>query len=220
MTVTRDAPAHPWNARPGWGISVDLTPREILTARRVRVHKRLIGAALLLVAVVCTGLTLMAWDDRTAAEGAHDAAQARTVSLRAETARYDEITLLSEVTTETAAQAATLMANDLDFALLMTRIRSGLTSNLVITNETVLLAPATDVAAPAVDPRIIGSVSLAGTGRLIRDLAPFIAIVNHLPGVVDVVPTSTSQTETGMTFTLSMNITDELYTRRFDQAVP
>ena len=52
---------------------------------------------------------------------------------------------------------------------------------------------------------------------MIKDLAPFIAMLNHLPGVVDVVPTSTTKTDTGMAFTLSMNITDELYTHAYDQ---
>jgi hypothetical protein len=89
-----------------------------------------------------------------------------------------------------------------------------------LTSETIVLAPAGSAAttATAAEPTIIGSISLAGTGDAITDLAPFLATLNLLPGVVDVLPTSTVRTDTGMAFTLSMNITADLYTHRYDQS--
>jgi|EndMetStandDraft_3_1072993.scaffolds.fasta_scaffold319451_1 type IV pilus assembly protein PilN len=240
MSATLERTVNAWETHPGWGISVDLTPREILGARQLRVHKRLIGLGLILVAVVCTGVTLMALDSRSAAKSDYEAEQARTATLSAEAAKYDEITMLSTVSTSVAGQLATLMANDVDFVHLMALIRTGLTPHLALTNETIQVTPvvpATPVAAadgtdtgeasdtatttaPVVPagPQVIGTISLAGTGSQIKDLAPFIAVLNHLPGVVDVVPTSTSQSPTGTAFTLSMNVTDELYTHAFDLA--
>ena len=44
------------------------------------------------------------------------------------------------------------------------------------------------------------------------------SVLNHLRGVVDVIPTSISKTDEGIQFTLTMNITDELYTHRYDAA--
>lgn len=239
MSVTLDRPrVHPWESRPGWGIAVDLTPPEILGARRARVLTRLIALGLVLVVAVCAGVSLMARADESAAQGTYDSAQARTADLQANAGTYGEVTMLSAVTTGIADQVATLMANDVDFVALMTVIRTGLPAHVQITNEAVLPAPAkVAVAAVPVDPAaagpptdtpatpavasgpvIIGSITLAGTGHVIKDLAPFVATLNHLPGVVDVVPTSTIQTETGMAFTLSMNITDELYSHLYDQA--
>ena len=236
MTATLERPmVHPWESRPGWGISVDLTPPEVLGARHARVLKRMIALGLVLTAVVCAGVTLMALDDKAAAQDSYDAAQARTTELQAGAGAYDEVTMLSGVTAGIAAQIATLMKNDVDFAQLMSLIRDGLPPRVTITNESILLAPVETAVAPPADagdpaevdapptapvvdgPVIIGSISLAGTGKEIKDLAPFVATLNHLPGVVDVVPTSTIQTDTGMTFTLSMNITDELYTHLYDQ---
>jgi len=236
MTAILERPmVHPWDSRPGWGISVDLTPPEVLGARRARVLKRMIALGLVLTAVVCAGVTLMALDDKAAAQDTYDAAQARTTELQAGAGAYDEVTMLSGVTTGIAAQIATLMKNDVDFAQLMSLIRNGLPPRVKITTESILLAPVETAVAPPADagdpaeadapptapvvagPVVIGSISLAGTGQVIKDLAPFVATLNHLPGVVDVVPTSTIQTETGMTFTLSMNITDELYSHLYDQ---
>jgi hypothetical protein len=45
-----------------------------------------------------------------------------------------------------------------------------------------------------------------------------VANLIKLKGVVDVVPTSTSKVETGIEYTLSLNITDALFTHRFDPA--
>jgi hypothetical protein len=226
MTVTleRALVQHPWESHPGWGISVDLTPPEVLHARRARGLKRLIALGLVLVAIVCAGVALRALHDKSAAQDAYDATQSRTTELQADAGAYDEVTMLSTVASGIGAQVAVLMKDDVDLVQLMSQIRGGLPPNVQVTNETVLLAPAESAAAPpasapvATGPVIIGSLSLAGTGDAIKDLAPFVATLNHLPGVVDVVPTSTVQTDTGMAFTLSMNITDELYSHLYDQA--
>jgi hypothetical protein len=219
MSVTVERPpVHPWESRPGWGISVDLTPPEILDARHVRVLKRLIALGLVLVVVVATGVSLLALDDKSTAQGSYDAAQARTTELRAQAGAYAEVTILSAVTRDITAQVATLMTHDVDFVVLMRLVRAGLPPRVQLTSESIVLAPAEVAAAtPAgTEPAIVGSISLAGTGDAIKDLAPFLATLNHLPGVVDVLPTSTIRTDTGMAFTLSMNITGDLYTHRYD----
>jgi hypothetical protein len=222
MTLTLERPLNPWETRPGWGISVDLTPHEVLDARQVKVHKRLIALGLVVVALACTGVTLMTLDDKSAAQSSYDAAQARTTALTADSGRYRDITTLAAVTDQIAAEVAALMAEDVDFVKLLSLIRTGLPPHMRITNESILLAPAataaaaTTASAPTAEPTIVGSVSLSGTGQTIKDLAPFMATLNHLPGVVDVVPTSTAQTDTGMTYTLSMNVTDQLYTHHYD----
>jgi hypothetical protein len=238
MTATlEDSLANAWESRPGWGISVDLTPPEILGARRARGIKRIIALGLVLVAVACAGVTLMALDDKSAAQDGYDAAQGRTTELQAGAGEYAEVTMLATVASQIETQLATLMTNDVDFVQLMSLIRAALPPRVQLTNQAILLAPPVPVAPPpaaepgsaepsadapavppvAAGPVVIGSVSLAGSGTAIKDLAPFVATLNHVRGVVDVVPTSTVQTEAGMVFTLSMNITDELYSHLYDQ---
>jgi len=223
MTTVLERPVvHSWETRPGWGISVDLTPPEILGARQARAIKRLIALGLVLVAVVCAGVMLKALDDRSAARDSYDAEQIRTAQLQAGAGTYTEVTMLSDVANQIAAEIALLMKDDVDFVQLMSLIRDSLPPHVTITNEAVQLAPlAVAAGSPTEDatgPRVIGSIVLAGNGRLISDLAPFVAALNHLRGVLDVVPTSTAHTEDGMDFTLTMNITDELYTHLYDQA--
>jgi Tfp pilus assembly protein PilN len=218
MSMTMERPTSTWEARPGWGIAVDLTPREVVQARQVKVHKRLIALGLVLVLAVCAGLALITFDSRSSAEEAESAAELQTTQLTAETNKYSVLTTMQRVIDQVQTQVATLMADDVDFVNLMARIRTALPKELTLDNASVVLTAPVPAAGGTVvtGPQTIGTVSLAGTAGRIRDVTPFVAALNQLRGVVNVVPQSVSKTEDGVTFTFTMNITDELYTHRFD----
>jgi hypothetical protein len=223
MTVTMER-AGLWQTRPGWGIAVDLTPVEIVNTRKVRSLKKLIVAALGLVLVLCIGATFATLLDKVDAQDSYDASEATTADLEAEAAKFADITAMQTTIDQAETQVSTLMSNDVDFVNLMARIRTALPPGVAINNEAIALAqqPAADAATdPAAVPAapgttIIGTVTLSGSGGAIKDLASFVTNLIRLKGVVDVVPTSTSKTETGMEYTLVMNITDTLFTHRFD----
>jgi hypothetical protein len=212
-----------WQIRPGWAIAVDLTPVEIVNTRKVRSLKKVIVAGLALVVLLCVGATFMALLAQADAQESYDAAQANTADLQARAAKYADITAMKTTIAQVEAQVSTLMANDVDFVNLMARIRIALPPGVTIDNEAVALAqqaPADAAAAPATPgTTVIGTVTLSGSGGAIKDLAPFVTTLIGLEGVVDVVPTSTSKTETGMEYTLTLNITDAIYTHRFDPVV-
>jgi len=225
MSITLERPASTWETRPGWGIAVDLTPGEVVQARNVRVHKRLIGLALVVLLALCVGVVLLMQDAKSSAQRSYEDAQLRTTQLTAETQQYTVLTTMQRIIDETKTKTAALMAQDVDLVNLMARVRTALPAQLSLDNMTVLLVPpappavAADGTTPAITgPQIIGSVTLTGTGGKIRQVTPFVAVLNHLRGVVDVVPTSISKTEDAVQFTMTMNITDELYTHRYDVA--
>lgn len=225
MSITLERPTSTWQTRPGWGIAVDLTPGEVVQARHLRVLKRLIGLALVVLVALCVGVVLMVQDSRSTAQGSYDDAQLRTSQLTSEAQQYAVLTTMQRVIDQTKAQASILMTQDVDFVNLMARIRTALPPELTLSNAAVVLSPpvpapvavegATPTPAPT-GPQIIGTVTLAGTGDKIRQVTPFVSVLNHLRGVVDVIPTSISKNDEGMQFTLTMNITDELYTHRYD----
>jgi hypothetical protein len=215
MTVTMER-AGLWQVRPGWGISVDLTPVEIVNTRKVRSLKKLIVATLALVLVLCFGATAKTLLDKVDAQDSYDAAQATTTELQAEAATYAGITAMQTTIAESDVQVAALMSNDIDFVNLLARIRTALPPGVSIGTQTVALAlqAAADPAAVPAAPgsAIIGSVLLSGSGGSIKDLASFVTNLIRLKGVVDVVPTSTSKTDDGVDYTMTLNITDTLYT--------
>lgn len=239
MSVTTQLPATAWQGHPGWGIAVDLTPREVLVSRRLRVHQRLIGLALVLVLLACAGVSLLVLAERSTAQRDYDRELARTGQLAAEAEQYAVITTMQSVTAQVQATLATVLVQDLDFVNLMAFVSAARPPGLSVTSEAVLLSPpvvvpeavpaapdaAPDAAAdpavpatpavPAAAPVIVGSVTISGSGPDISLINPFVTRLNRIRGVVDVVPTSVTQSETGMDYTITLNITDELYTGRF-----
>jgi hypothetical protein len=229
MTITMER-AGLWETRPGWGIAVDLTPIEVVNTRKVRSLKKMIVALLGLVLVLCFGATAKTILDKVDAQDSYDAAQASTATLQSQATQYEDVTAMQTTIAQLGAQVSTLMANDVDFVNLMARIRTALPPGVTIDNESVALAlqpaaaaadAATDPAAtaaadPAAPGAIIGTVTLSGSGTAIKDLSAFVANLIRLKGVVDVVPTSTTKTESGMDYSLSLNVTDTNYTHRFD----
>ena len=118
MTITLERQTA-WQTRPGWGIAVDLTPGEVVNARRVGVLKKAIIAGLVLVLGLCIAASYMTLSDQWAAEDAYDAETARTSSLQAEVQKYSDITLMETTFGSIRGQVATLMQHDVDYVNLM-----------------------------------------------------------------------------------------------------
>lgn len=219
MTVMLER-QHAWQTRPGWGIAVDLTPGEVVNARRVGVLKKLIIAGLVLVLCLCGAATYLTLKQEWAAQDAYNAEQARTEALQNELDQYSEITLIETTISQIRTQIATLMASDVDYVNLIAKIRARAPEGVAITNIAVLLAEdnAATAAAPGgrVGPVVIGSATISGRSASISALSPFVKSLSQLRGVDEVVPTSNTRTELGVEYSLTMDITDELYTHRFD----
>lgn len=232
MSVTMERPPTSWRARPGWGISVDLTPHQVVEARQVKIHQRLIALALLLVLLACVGATLLSRADRDEAKRDHDTEQGRTAELSAAVAKYADITAMEGVTTRVQGDLTTVMGADVDVVNLLARVNSALPPGVRVSDQSVVLTPpveatttpttttdpaATDAAAAqaTVDTQVIGTLTLSGTADRITDVTPFVSMLNRLRGAVDVLPTSISQGAGGATYTITANLTGSLYTDRY-----
>jgi Tfp pilus assembly protein PilN len=217
MSVTLER-QYVWQTRPGWGIAVDLTPGEVVNARRIGVLKKGIVAGLVLVLALCAVATYLTLDDEWAARDANNAEQARTAEMQREIQQYSDITLMENTITQTRTQIATLMKDDVDYVNLMAKVRARAPEGVTITNLSILLA-ALNGAPPApgaVGPVVIGTATISGRSSSISALAPYVKSLSMLRGVDEVVPTSNTKTELGVEYTLSMDITDELLTHRFE----
>lgn len=216
-------------ARPGWDIAADLTPPEVVGARRLTVLRRGIGAGLATTIALCAGGYLLALRQHAGAAEDLAAEQARTASLHAESQKYAAVTTLEGTARSIDTQVAALMAGDVDVVTLLQRVHSSLPSGMTLTTETISLEQAGAAAATGVPPvtapgapvdgtaTSIGTVTLAGEGRRIDDLATFVASLGALPGITDVVPTSNTRTESGVQYAVSLKLTEAARSHRFDK---
>jgi hypothetical protein len=213
-----------WNTMPGWGIVADLTPPELLNSRRLKLLRKLITAGLVAILVLCVGGYVLAARKQTAASGALADVQMRTTQLQAQGRQYRGITKIQGTVAAVQAQVATLMNGDVDLTKLMAKIRTGLPATMTLEQEAITISVAGVAASksksnPSLDRSghlQIGNVTLSGTGQTLDDLPAFVDALSVLTGVIDVVPTTNTTDKTGMQFTVTLGLTDQLLSHRFD----
>ena len=220
----------------GKGIWADLTPPELLDARRLgRVRRRLLVAVAAVLALLAVGYGLAALrGDRAAAQLA--AEQQRTGQLRAQARQYPMVTGIRSATAQVSGQLAQLMATDADTGRLLGSVRAALPPTMTLTQLTLTLdstASGTGAAADATGSAAgaagsldtsgrphVGTVSISGTARRPADVAAYVTALGALPGVVDVVPLTDQAAGRNYTFTVSVALTDRVLSHRWDVPTP
>lgn len=221
-------PERLWVMAAGWGIAADLTPPEVIAARQLKALRRRIAIALAALIVLLAAGYGLAMMGNSSARGSALAEQALTVPLTAEVKTYGDVTETQAKLTLSRTEVASLMAADVDVSTFLTKLVTPLPAKMSITTLTVNLLQAT-VAAPAAagaggldtsGRAPIGSVVVGGTATSFDDVARYVEALASTPGVVNVVPTSSQADETGVQYSLTFSLTDQLLSRRFDLTKP
>jgi len=211
-----------WGTMPGWGIFADLLPPELVASRQLRKLQKRLLALIVAVLVLCAGGYVYAMLQHSSASSALSKAKATSQAIQAQQGNYAAVTQIRTANTGIQAQIAQAMAGDVDFAKFVRQIRAALPPTMSITSTTITLnaagaAPANGSNATLSGATNIGTVSIAGGGQAIPDLAVFVTSLSAVPGVVDVVPSSNVLLGNGTTsYTLTFGITDQLLSHRYD----
>lgn len=238
MTLTAppvpESTAQLWSTMPGWGITANLLPPEVIAGRRLTVIRKIIGGVLAAVVVMGGAGYAYAFIEQRSAESDLSAEQAKTTSLMDEQRKYGEVVTLTGAIAGIDAQLATLMASDVDTTKLVDALAARLPHGAAITQLQLNLDAAGEQTAStptssstasqgggALDTSgqtHIGSLTVTGTAASMADIASFMNQLGTLPGVVGVYPTSQGKNASGpgAQFTIQMTLTDELFTHRYD----
>jgi hypothetical protein len=222
MTAVLNPTQKAWHSMPGWGIVADLTPSELVTSRQLRQLRKVIGAFLIAVVVLCAAGYAYAWTKNNSAQDALDKANAQSTQLTAEQARYAGVTRIETTVAGIQAKVASLMKTDVDVAQTIAKIRTALPGTMAITQLSITFTSAATAgpagaAATAVDGHlVIGKVTMSGAGRTLDDLSAYVDALGAVPGVANLLPSSNTATKGGTQFSLSFDLTDQLYTHRYD----
>lgn len=209
-----------WSTMPGWGIVGDLTPPEIVAERKLRVLRRIIGVALAFVLVLCAAAYLMALKKGSDAQDEKDAAAAQTAPLVTAEQKYSSVQQIRSTVDGIRAQVAGALATDVNVPTFVARVRAALPATMAIDNLTLTLttggATTSSAGLDQSGAMQIGTVTISGSGRSIKDLPAFVDALNRIPGIVNVVPTS-NQINTGVAdFSLTFGVTDAAYSHHYD----
>lgn len=230
MTVTESAvdstvarPTELWSAMPGWGILVDLTPPELLAARRLRSTRRLLAVLLALVLALAGAAYFYAGSQRDNAAAGLTAEQATTTRLQAEQRKFAGLLQTQTSITQVQTQIAGLMASDVDVAKLVGSIRAQLTPGMTLAQIGISIDTAAQPAAAGgtgtldtSGERHIGSVTLTGKATRLTDVSTLVDRLRTVDGIVEPYPVSNQQTTDGASFSVQLTLTATLLTHRFD----
>jgi hypothetical protein len=128
-------------------------------------------------------------------------------------------------TEQVRSQLATLLGKDVDVSALMDKIATARPAGTAISTLTVTVSAATAQGGATTNvggsldtsgkPHI-GTVMLSGTAKRTVDVATYVDNLGGLAGLVDVVPTSNSDSDgKGITFNIQLSMTADLLSHAF-----
>jgi hypothetical protein len=213
-----------WGAMPGWGIVGDLTPPELIAARRLHTLRRLIAFGLGLVLVLCIVGYGYALVQHSRAQDDLDNASAQTTALDSTSHKYSGITQIEGLVAGVKGQIASAMQYDVDTAALVARLREALPGTMSIQNLTLAITNPTSTSGTsssstnldASGRQIIGTVTITGAGRQLTDVAAYVDKLASIRGVDNVVPTSNAVAKGVTQYSITLSLTDALYSHHFD----
>lgn len=218
-----------WNTMPGWGIVADLTPPELTAFRRLTVIRKALLRGMITLLVLLVLLYGYSTHAKNGASNGLSKERTRTAQLEAEQNRYSQVTQLHASITGIDAKVATLMAADVGFAGTIGSLRNALSPTMALDDVEVKISQAGARAATAGSgqPGIvssldtsghksIGQVILNGSGHSLDDLPAYLANLRKIKGVIDVVPVSNEVSGRSVQFNVTLSLTDEVLTHRFD----
>lgn len=217
-----------WGSMPGWSIVADLTPPQLINARRVAALRKWLLLGLVVVALLCVAGYGAAYLRHGRAEDAANAATDNTTLLQRQVDRYSGITRMQTVTDTTDGQIAQLLSQDVDVPKLVGQIRAALPTSMSIQNLTVTLSAGSSSAtagsgAPSTPLNTsglpeIGTITVTGSAHAITDLPSFVDRLSAIPGLVSVLPQS-DQTAAGKgattQYSITAALTDKLLSHQF-----
>jgi type IV pilus assembly protein PilN len=225
--TTISSPTQIWNTMPGWGIVADLTPPELTASRRLAViRKALLAGLISLVVLLLIGYGY-AFRTKHVASSALAAEQARTSRLLIEQNKYGVVTQLHGSIASVDRQLATLMTGDVGFSATVGKLVGALPPTMAISDLEVKVSPAGAAAATAAmgstvtsldtsGHQAIGQVTVSGSSHSLDDLSGYLVKLRQIKGVIDVVPVSNQVSGPAVQFNVTLSLTDQVLTHRFD----
>lgn len=210
-------------------ISATLLPEEVVMARQARRTRTWVLVVVFLVACLCAAWAVLANRDEQAADKELTAATTEVIGLQRDQREYSSVVKVRNDTDQLRKQLKTLMANDLDWAALLTLLRTtGEPSDVVVDGVTGELTEAgedgggSSGSLPSTsESGSIGSVTVTGTAPDKEAVAAYVDLLAKQATTANPYVTNvTSADEDEVTFSLTVDITQAALCGRFAEPCP
>ena len=205
---------------------VNLLPPEIAEARRFKRVQASLGGAVLACVGVVAALMVLAMSQVTSAQAELDAADAKAVTLEAQTGQYADVPLVYAQVEIAEAQIAQAMGTEVRWSRFMNDISLKTPGNVWLSSMTVaqaadaaaLTAPVAGVVSPFAATGV-GSVTFEGMGSSHNDVAAWLDALAEQKKLTQPVFTSSTKEKIGskpaVRFQSQAILTDDSFSGRF-----
>jgi hypothetical protein len=209
-------------------ISANLLPPEIVAARRARLARHRVLAAVAVVALLCVAWYAQSYYAKRQAETDLATATTSVSDLQAEQRTFGDTIRVQSQTAALDQQLAAVMASDLDWGALLATLRTaGAASKIQLDGINGTLASAeaagtavTTVLPGASDEAAIGSIQLTGTAPDQRAVAAYAEALGRQSVLTNPYVSAVAGAEDGVSFSLSVDIPPAALCGRFTVACP
>lgn len=215
-------PREIWNTMPGWGIVTNLMPPEILAARKLRVLRRLLVAVLIVIVLLVLAAYGLAWRQHRAAADELATAQDRTASLQRSQAKYQGAVKIQKGIDSIDQALAGMLSTDADTAAIVGAVRAQLPSGMSINQYSLMMNKAGSSGGNSAETldtsgvTHIGTITLSGNAQSLTAVSQFVDNLNSIRGVVQPYPASNTEADKGVTWSIQLTLTSDLYTHAYD----
>jgi len=210
-------------------IRANLLPDEIVSARQLEVVRKQVVLGLVVVVALLIGWFGLSWWQTQLAHNDLDDAQHRTAALQQQQSQFGELVQAQNQVATIHNRLAALMAGDVDWKSMISRLRSAAPSGVLVTAVTASMAnvPGTNNGStqlPVVlnesGKAAVGQISLTGRSQSKSAIAAYADAIGRVKGVVSPLPTAVTSQGGTFTFTITGLLTTDALGGRYSTAAP
>lgn len=197
----------------------NLLPPEIGQNHRRRAVRRGLRLLVVVAVLLAIGGVAGAWYFSTLGAQRLAAEQRRTVDLAAQLKEYQSV---SDTTSGIALGKAAVKvggSTDIDWASYLQKLQATLPAGVTLSNVTIdsagITAPFEQSDVPLEGPRV-ATLTFTASSSTLPSIPDWIDGLGSLPGFADASPNSVTQSESGFEASVTMHITTDAYSYRFD----
>lgn len=205
-------------------ISANLLPEEVVAARQARRTRGLVLIVVALVAALCVSWFGLAYHQKQQADEDLTAATTAVTDLQNDQREFTETLQVQADTKRLNEQLTAVMADDLDWAALLTTLRDAGAPDITISGVNGRLSKSDNASSsttvlPGSATDTVGSLVVSGKGPDKRAVAAYVDALARQTVVTNPYVTSVaSEEEGGVTFSLRVDITHAALCGRFTTA--
>ena len=222
MTTTLEKPGAAPKPGPGGlrfvAVRANLMPTEVLSKRQTEVVRKQVVLGLVVVVGLLVAWFGLSWFQTHSARSDLSSARNRAAALQSQQRSFAPLVNAQSQTQTIQGQLHTLMANDLSWQQMLTKLRGAAPSGLALTSVTGTVGAGANSTPTAATAGSVGQLTLTGTAHSKNDVATYSDKLSTVSGLAAPLITNVTTASGNVTFSMTVGITPAALGGRYTPA--